>query len=500
MGSDQTPKVDKYSVVKQIGKGSMGVVFEAEHLDLGRRVALKVLDGSRELDIERFQREARAAGQIDHDNICEILDVGITADGRRYLAMPLLRGRSLRALLETEGPLPLGRVADIAGQTLAGIGAAHGAGIVHRDLKPDHVFLVRMGDRPDFVKILDFGIAKLLHPPEDEAVITQKGDILGTPSYMAPEQAGGGADVDHLVDIYAVGVILYEMTTGTRPFTGKDLRELLSNIWNAPVPRPRASRPELPEGLEQVVLKALRRDPAERYSSAEAMRDALIAACSQVQQYHVLDIADTVDIEGEASLQPSEVTEHAEERRGPRSRLPLVAIVSLLAVVSALAYLIVGHAERGQTGAPATETASLWPDADPESMAPSPHADARGSVEVGTDGVPANIPTDAPATVRVSLSGLPQGARVTVDGIPIEGSSTLVAPSPTPVHLRVRARGCRDWTRSIVVTTPTDVVVQLIPLSPDRRPARHKREEVDRDSAPEPGGRPRAIDTFGAVP
>ncbi|MDD5308881.1 MAG: serine/threonine-protein kinase [Deltaproteobacteria bacterium] len=269
----------KYRIEKLIGAGGMGTVYEATHTAIGRRVAIKRLHHQYAGDaqaVERFQREARMAGSIGHDNICEVTDLGTTPDGAPYLVMPLLTGCSLTDLLSRER-LSLPRIADIMCQTLSALQAAHDARIVHRDLKPDNLFITKVGDRGDFVKLLDFGISKILDQ-DSVSNLTMTGTVLGTPFYMAPEQATGSKQFDHRVDIYAIGAILYEALTGRRPFEGDSYNEIMFKIVTEPFPSPRSLNPKVPVAVEQVVLKAMARDPAERYASARDMRDALSRA------------------------------------------------------------------------------------------------------------------------------------------------------------------------------------------------------------------------------
>jgi eukaryotic-like serine/threonine-protein kinase len=270
----------KYRLLREIGKGGMGVVFEARHEAIDRPVALKTLRadlaGDQQL-LARFQREARLAGSMGHDNICEVTDVGATEEGSLFLVMPLLKGTSLADVVRAEGTLGARRAADIICQVLDGLGAAHGAGVVHRDLKPENIFIIRLGGRDDFVKILDFGIAKELDQ-DARAGLTATGLVLGTPHYMAPEQARGSKELDHRVDVYAAGVILFEMLTGRKPYPGDSYNEVLAKILTEPFPRPRSLNPEIPQAMEEIVMAAMEKDPAERFASATAMRAAIESA------------------------------------------------------------------------------------------------------------------------------------------------------------------------------------------------------------------------------
>jgi serine/threonine protein kinase len=266
----------KYRIEKLIGSGGMGKVYEALQIPIGRRVAIKLLHRSLAGDkqmVERFHKEAERAGSIGHDNICEITDFGITEDGAPYLVMTRLHGASLADLAERER-LSTRRIVDIVCQTLSALEAAHDVNIIHRDLKPDNIFVTKMGDREDFVKLLDFGIAKVMGGG-DASQFTMTGTILGTPHYMAPEIARGSRDVDQRADIYAIGVILFEVLTGRRPFEGDSYNEVMAKILMDPFPKPRDLDPSIPSALEDVILRAMARNRCERYANAREMREAL---------------------------------------------------------------------------------------------------------------------------------------------------------------------------------------------------------------------------------
>lgn len=275
-----------YKIERPLGVGGMGTVYEALQLRLGRKVALKLLHARFSSDasvVKRFQREAELAASLGHDNICEVTDLGMAQDGSPYLVMPLLKGQPLCDLLQGERPLEAPRLVDICGQILSALSVAHQANIVHRDLKPGNVFITQLGDRTDFVKLLDFGICKV--KSQDTAnELTRSGTVLGTPYYMAPEQARGARDIDHRADIYALGVILYEALTGRRPFDGESYNEIMFRILTESFPLPRAVEPGIPSDLERVILRSMSRDPAERYQSADEMRAALESARLTTEQ------------------------------------------------------------------------------------------------------------------------------------------------------------------------------------------------------------------------
>jgi eukaryotic-like serine/threonine-protein kinase len=259
----------KYRIERLLGEGGMGRVYQAVHLGIGRDVALKVL--MREFNemadvVARFRREAWAANRIQHANIVEILDSGATEDGQLYYAMEYLAGTDLAEVLHREQTLKAERAIRVAVQICEGLAAAHEADVIHRDLKPENVFIVARPDAPEFVKIVDFGIA---HMPGGKE-ITLPGLAMGTPEYMSPEQAEN-RDYDHRADIYSMGVVLYEMLTGSVPFRGTTYNEVLYRKISETVVPPRQRGAELSEELERLVMSALDNRPAGRPQTMRQM-------------------------------------------------------------------------------------------------------------------------------------------------------------------------------------------------------------------------------------
>jgi len=272
----------RYKIEKKIGEGGMGVVFAAKHVVIERPLAIKVLrrEVMRDLGtIKRFEQEAIAASRIGHPNIVDVTDFGTTPDGMTFSVMEYIKGQTLARVNRHMAPLPLPRIFRIASQLARALGAAHDKGIVHRDLKPDNVFLVERDGREDFVKIVDFGIAKM-QPLDGNAAgarLTKIGSVFGTPEYMAPEQAAGRSDTDGRVDIYALGVMMYEMLTGKLPHKGDStVRTIAMQMLDAPVP-PTQLRPDLniPPEFEAVVLKALTKKREQRYQTMGEVLAAL---------------------------------------------------------------------------------------------------------------------------------------------------------------------------------------------------------------------------------
>ena len=270
----------KYRTIRLIGEGGMGAVYEAENIRIHRKVAIKVLHaGVAETAeaVQRFEREAQAAGRIGSEHIVEVLDLGNLASGDRYMVMEFMDGDSLSGRIKSKGRLSPAELYPIAHQLLAALDAAHTAGIIHRDLKPDNVYLLRSrGGVADFVKLLDFGISKFNQLSGDGGFsMTRTGAVMGTPYYMSPEQAKGAKDADHRVDLYAAGVILYESVTGEVPFNADTFNELLFKIV-LEEPRPvQQLAPQIDPGFAGIITKAMSRDPAMRFQTAKEFQRAL---------------------------------------------------------------------------------------------------------------------------------------------------------------------------------------------------------------------------------
>ncbi|MBX7192300.1 MAG: serine/threonine protein kinase [Sandaracinaceae bacterium] len=267
----------RYRVTGVLASGGMGAVYDAIDERLDRAVALKVILRDLVEDpaiVARFEREARAAARLSHPGIVQVTDLGRTDDGLGYLVMERVAGETLHAIV-SRGPLAPRRAADLVEQALGAIAAAHAAGIVHRDLKPGNLMVVPLGAEREAVKLLDFGIARLSES-EGYARLTRTGVILGTPSYMAPEQARG-ARVDARTDVYAMGVILWYLLTGKRPFGGADMAAVVEALLSETPPRADALRPEVPRALATVAERAMRKDPDARFASADEMGRALAA-------------------------------------------------------------------------------------------------------------------------------------------------------------------------------------------------------------------------------
>lgn len=436
-----------YRVERLLGVGGMGRVYQARHELLNKDFAIKVLPEARAdkpAATERFLREARAASKVESEHIVKVFNVDRDADHRLFIVMELLEGENLAERI-ARGPIPLEEAIEIARQTGTALQAAHDAGIVHRDLKPENIFLVQRNGK-DFVKVLDFGISKIKNPEHGDPKLTATDQIVGTPLYISPELARGIETVDHRTDIYALGVILYEMLTGSPPFTGNNHFQLLYQHGNeAPdPPSKRSERAPIPAEVEAAVLRALEKEPGARFDTMQA----LVAALS------------------EPGAAPKRT------RRVPVAWLAIAALGGLLLLL----WL-------GRDAGP-----NRVPDPDPEVVAdgatetegPDPGTDPAADEEDGTPEAPAPgmtkpsgspVETADPETdaelVKLSLRSTPAGAIVLVDGqrrgktpLSIEVSRGRAA------KVRFSLRGYRTARRQVVAERDQTVRVRLQSKSP----------------------------------
>jgi serine/threonine protein kinase len=301
----------RYQIVKELGKGSMGVVYQAYDPQIDRVIALKVLRQDRsasEAFVQRFLTEAKAIGRLSHPNIVTVFDVG-QDQGMIYIAMEFLEGKPLDKIIEDRSP-SLEEIIRLSVFVALALDYAHGKGIIHRDIKPSNILIAKEG----LVKITDFGIAHIEDPASP--LQTQAGEILGTPAYMSPEQVLSRT-VDGRSDLFSLGIILYEMTTGKRPFTGENLAAIFNAVTKTTPAEPKKINPSISKDLSQVIMKSLNKMPEQRFQTGKAFAEALGAT-----------------IKGNEPV-------NAPTPAGGRSRIPLYAVINLvlLVVISGLAYL-----------------------------------------------------------------------------------------------------------------------------------------------------------------
>jgi hypothetical protein len=362
-------QVGAYRVLKQIGEGGMGSVWLAEHIALGRRAALKVLHpeySNRPDIVTRFFNEARAATAIADPGIVQIFDFGQHVDGSAYIVMELLDGEPLDRRLRREGALGLGDGLRLMRQVASTLGAAHARGIVHRDLKPENIFVVRDPEVPggERAKVLDFGIAKLAGEPG--AVKTQTSAMMGTPTFMSPEQCRGAGYVDQRSDVYSLGCVLFTLVVGRPPFQAEGVGDIIAMHLREPAPAPSQLRPGIPLEIDQLVLRRLAKDPAQRFQTAAELAIAIGGLLGSSPQVPAVRTGGYASRPAPTTLSSASGAVGASP--APRSRTGLIAAISALGVVG-LAVAIV--AIRG--GSPPASAPGPGPVADrPPAAVPAP--------------------------------------------------------------------------------------------------------------------------------
>ena len=452
----------RYIIVRKIGMGGMGAVYEAQHTDLNKRVALKTLHREVARNAEartRFLREGQVASRIRHPHVVDVTDVGVQ-DGVPYMVMEFFEGHDLATKLEREGPLPVEVVVDTMLPVIAAIGAAHDERVVHRDLKPENIFLAHTKQGAVIPKVLDFGISKL--SDGNNTALTGTGSLLGTPSYMAPEQARGRKDLDARCDQYSLGVIVYECLTGHLPFEEDSLYPLLIAIGAGAFRAPRELRPDIPAGLEAIVQRAMALEPDARFESVYALGRALLPFASPQSQANWSSVFTAERLSAASPLRASDASDAPGARPRASSTLGYSAreidSINLLPAPRRPARLWLA----GGFAVAAAIVAVAFALRDPG--APAAAALAAPS--------PTRVrPALAPATFRVATTVTPATAHLELDGAPV-GAGSLERTLPVdgaPHALRVSAPGFVPQTLSFRDSAPP-ATIALAPEPPSTPP------------------------------
>ncbi len=468
----------RYRIFERIGEGGMGVVYAAEHAVLHRKCAVKVLHPSEAGDetmIARFRIEAQAAANIRHPNVVEVMDFGISPDNRPFFVMEYLEGESLADRLDAAGKLSEKETVGIVNQILAGLSAAHRVRVVHRDLKPENIYFARIDKKTEVVKILDFGISKIVAgtpscPPvpisANHKALTQKGIVFGTPGYMAPETLFGSGAIDPRADLFSVAVMLFEMLVGKRPFGGRDAQSIMLATASQPAPFPSELCPEITDAMEKVIIKGLAKDPVFRFQKADEFQEAL--AATQKGLFRRLSIPpiprkprrpmELADITGktkfaEQKRRPakSKIASEIEKDRERKRRADFYRRISI--VVSPFSILLI----LGLGGAAYYYLYNPKPIHEIKTEDPiDSRIDNRDQRFDNLQNAAAPIPT-----VTVQIDGKPDKISIYVEGKEVFERPLIIPQSRDALEVRFAAEGYDDEVRKIVPDQEQTVVVRL---------------------------------------
>jgi serine/threonine protein kinase len=438
----------KFRIERVLGVGGMGMVVSAMHIHLDERVAIKFLLPEALANPEavaRFGREARAAVKIKSEHVARVIDVGALETGAPYMVMELLRGRDLGQQLRETGALPLALAVEYVLQACEALAEAHAMGIVHRDLKPANLFLTMRADGSPCVKVLDFGISKVAAPSGSgsDMGMTRTQSIMGSPLYMSPEQMASARDVDQRSDVWAIGTVLYELITGRVPFEAETMPQLCTLILHREPPPLRSVRPELPEAIEAVIMRCLRKDRAQRYPNVGALARDLAAFAPDAGPRSAERISRVLSSSGMSSteLSSSNLDAHtAASNTGSQawgatkvSRSKRAVWLSLLAAagLTAVGVLIWRGSGSGAVPAPDVSAAAApKPPAEPTTAAAAPALAPTAVVTPATATAPAAPPAASSAPTKTQLA--PRPAR----GKPKPTGSTKPSPGVDPLSER----------------------------------------------------------------
>jgi serine/threonine-protein kinase len=439
----------KYRVERVLGVGGMGVVVSALHIQLDERVALKFLLpdalGNPEA-VARFGREARAAVKIKSMHVARVSDVGTLENGAPYMVMEFLHGQDLAALIHDRGPIPFPDAVDFVLQACEALAEAHALGIVHRDLKPANLFMITGADGAPCIKVLDFGISKITKTDSSgDYGMTSTQAVMGSPLYMSPEQMTSSRDVDGRADIWAIGTILFELLTGRPPFLGETMPQLCGMILQEAPPMPRELRPDLPEGLQAVLLRCLEKKRDRRYANVAELASALapygtrLAARSAERVSKVLSAAGISSRELDVTAPPSvgAATGSAwgttQSKTSHRALWVTLGGAGVVLVAGAALFLRPGHADApdprtSASAAPVSERTAPAPAPPPPAVVPAPLAASTASEAPAVAGASAT-PAPKSGSSKTSTRPRPAPAKVVAEKGPAPAKPVAATPA-----------------------------------------------------------------------
>ncbi|MFT3771981.1 MAG: protein kinase [Minicystis sp.] len=458
----------KYRITRLLGTGGMGAVYEGENIRIRRKVAIKMLHASVSSQpevIARFEREAQAAAMVGSEHICEVLDLGELPDHTRYMVMEYLDGDTLSGLIKRSGRLTPPMSIPILVQILEALGAAHAAGIIHRDLKPDNIFILpQRGGIQNFVKILDFGVSKFSQLGGEAMNVTRAGAVVGTPYYMSPEQAKGSAAIDQRTDIYAIGVLLYQATTGQVPYNAETFNELLFKIVLEQAPPPQTYVPDLDPEFAAIIQKAMGREPEQRFQNCAQFRDALLqyqaARANPMAGYAMprahtdpspmrTEVLDTSKLPGGGASWPG--TPSMPDGTLPmQPGIPVAGLTGSGGAPSPVANPSgTGWPAAGDAAAVPTATANAWGNA---SAAEAPKPKSKAPLLIGVIGGAALVGIGA-AVLAASLMGKPKGQATAAPVVTATAAPVVTATAAPVVTAAVTATAAPSATPSAEPST-----------------------------------------------
>jgi hypothetical protein len=442
---------DRYIITRHIGRGGMGDVYEARHLHIGRKLALKFLSREYSSDssaLKRFLQEAKIAGTMGHLNICEVTDFGVSEDGLPYIVMEFLEGESLASILEREKKLPPDVAFGVISQILGALEEVHGKGIIHRDLKPGNVFITTVKGHGLVVKLLDFGISKILKQGLEESLnLTKTGGMIGTPYYMSPEQIRGRGPVDHRADIFSCGVMAYEMITGELPFRGESVNEILAAILEDPAADLRLLLPDFPGEGADLIASMLEKDPDQRPQTAGALRESI----SRFVKTHFDEESGEYRPTGEGGR--GEIVTRPMKRGSDFRLLALAGVVTVIAVAVVAVMWLGFSSARGSSGGNAASAAGT--EAFRVSAA-SPAGEIAGRARAAA--------ASKPRAVMITFDKTPPDVSIAVGDRVVDGGVLELPVSGEPVHMTIFAEGYQERDFQLVPTEDVIIDGTLTPL------------------------------------